>query len=76
MTVAILGIVGTVLSFAVWLWKRKATNADTPEARLEKNRNATAREIIKDDEDAANARLDDQLNRLRSRKSDSSRQGD
>ncbi len=64
MTTAILGIVVALIPFAIWLWKREAAKHDDPAEQHEKAREAIAREIIHDDEAAANRSLDDDLERL------------
>lgn len=64
MALAILGIVGTVLPFVIWLIKRKATNADTPEAIATKHREEIARNLIKRDSVADAVRLNDLLRSL------------
>ena len=72
MTLAILGIVGTVLSAVWWLAKRSIEKADTPEAIAQRKREAIARNIIKGDSLAESVRLNDSLRALRNR---SERQG-
>lgn len=75
MTVAILGIVGTVLSIAFYLIRRANNKADDPiENNLQRKAAADAAVAAGDrGVDAVNLQLDDALRRLRAAGSDTSR---
>ena len=75
MTTAILGILAALIPFAIWLWKRAAAKHDDPAEQNENHRETIAKEILRNDETAANRSLDDDLDRLRSLQSDRRGQG-
>ena len=70
MTTAIVGILAALIPFAIWLWKRHAATQDDPWQQHEKHQEAIAKEIIHNDEAAANQSLDADLDKLRSLQSD------
>ena len=70
MTATILTLLATLVPFAIWLWKRHAAKTDDPTQQHELHREQIAKEIIHDDEAAANRSLDDDLDKLRSLQSD------
>lgn len=65
MTLAILGLVSTVLPFLLWLAKRRLRQAESPEVKSFQLQRAIEKEITNDDEVAANIRLNDSLTRWR-----------
>jgi len=70
MTTAILSILTALIPFAIWLWKRLAAQHDSPAQQHENHRESVAKEIIQNDEAAANRSLDDDLDKLRTLQSD------
>jgi hypothetical protein len=64
MTTAILGILAALIPFAIWLWKRHAATEDDPWQQHENHRETIAKEIIHNDEAAANQSLDADLDKL------------
>ena len=74
MSAAILSILAALVPLAVWLIRRRVARADDPTEQQEKRYEQNAREIINDDEAAANRRLDNDLRRLRALQGDQQRQ--
>jgi hypothetical protein len=70
MLTSILAILAVVAPLLVWLIRRHLTHEDDPATQHAAKREAIAREIIRNDEAAANRSLDDDLDRLRSLQSD------
>lgn len=74
MAVAIIGLLSTVFGVVWYLWKRKLDHVETPAEIIAQNHASTETEIARDDEDRANARVDDLLLQLRARQNNSRRQ--
>jgi len=66
MTASIITILAALIPFAIWLYKRRAAVNDDPWEQHEKHREQIAKEIIHNDEAAANRSLDEDLDRLQS----------
>lgn len=66
MTVAILGIVGTILGAAWFLARRKIENADTPEQIAIRRREEVARNLVNRDSVRDSVRVGDLLRSLQS----------
>jgi len=64
MTIAILTILASLLPLLVWWVRRRAASNDDPYHQHEEHREQIAREIIHNDEAAANQSLDVDLDRL------------
>jgi hypothetical protein len=65
MTLAILGLVGAVLPFIIYLLKRKLTNVDDPKLQAEKRRDEIHANLDARDSNAASVALNDRLRALR-----------
>jgi hypothetical protein len=70
MTPSLLTILAALIPFAIWLWKRSAAKSDNALQQHEQHREQIAKEIILNDEAAANRSLDADLDKLRSLQSD------
>jgi len=70
MTATILTLLAALIPFAIWLYKRASARKDDRQYRHELRRQQMAREVIRNDEAAANRSLDDDLDELRSLQSD------
>lgn len=66
---AIAQIIATALGWGRELWQRKVRKDDDPVEQDKKRRSEIAREILENDEGAANRRLADDLARVRVNKS-------
>jgi len=66
MTIAILTILGSLVPLLVWCVRRAAAKHDDPAEQHENHRESIAKEILHNDETAANRSLDDDLDRLKS----------
>ena len=62
-----LAIVGTLLSFGIWLYRRNAAAEADPLERRADRIDEYEREVLENDERGANLSLDDDLERLRAR---------
>ena len=70
MTTSILAILAALVPLFVWLIRRHLTHEDDPYTKHAENREQLAKEIIHNDETAANRSLDDDLDKLRALQSD------
>ena len=75
MTATILGIVATVLGFALWAIKRAITNADDPATIRRKQKEQADALLAKRDVAGVNLHLDDLLRRVQDAGSHPSGQG-
>jgi hypothetical protein len=76
MTVAILSLAGSVITFLFWLWKRKAASNDDKFTQHSKRVQEAEQAVAKGDADAFNSGLADDLQWLRAHgESNPSRQG-
>ena len=66
MTIAILTILAALVPLLVWWVRRAAAKKDDPWQQHENHRETIAKEIIHNDETAANQSLDADLDRLHS----------
>jgi len=66
MTIAILTILGSLVPLLVWWVRRAAAKHDDPAEQHENKRESIAKEILRNNETAANRSLDDDLDRLKS----------
>jgi len=64
MTIAILTILASLVQLLVWWVRRAAAKKDDPWQQHENHRETIAKEIIRNDETAANQSLDADLDRL------------
>jgi len=74
MLTSIIAILAALVPLIVWLIRRHLTHEDDPWTKHTEKREAIAKEILRNDETAANYSLDDDLDRLRSLQSDRRRQ--
>ena len=70
MTIAILTILASLVPLLVWWVRREAAKKDDPWQQHENHRETIAKEIIHNDEAAANQSLDADLDKLRSLQGD------
>lgn len=68
MTVSIIGIVAALVSFGIFLLRRRITHVKTPAELLSVAHEQVSKEIIRDDAVGANKRLDNWLRELQSNK--------
>ena len=66
MTLSIIAILAALIPLLVWFIRRQAARRDDPLNQKEKRHEEISRQIIHDDETAANRTLDDDLRRLHS----------
>ena len=66
MTTSIIAILAALVPLFVWLIRRHLTHEDDPYTQHVEKREELAKEIIRNDETAANRSLDADLDRLRS----------
>ena len=76
MTTSILAILAALVPLFVWLIRRHLTHEDDPYTKHAEKREELAKEIIHNDEAAANRSLDADLDRLRSLRQPSPPRGD
>ncbi len=65
MSASIIAILAALVPLFVWLIRRHISHEDDPYNQHAQKREALAKEIIHDDETAANRSLDDDLDKLR-----------
>lgn len=65
MTATILAILAALAPLVVWFIRRRAARRDDHFNQIEKRHEQISREIIRNDQTAANRTLDDDLRRLR-----------
>ena len=70
MLTSIIAILAALVPLFVWLIRRHVTNEDDPTTKHTEKREQLAKEIIHNDETAANQSLDADLDKLRSLQSD------
>ena len=70
MLTSIIAILAALVPLFVWLIRRHLTHEDDPATQHNEKREAIAKEIIHNDETAANQSLDADLDRLRSLQGD------
>ena len=70
MLTSIIAILAALVPLFVWLIRRHVTNEDDPANQRAEKRESIAKEIIRNDETAANQSLDADLDKLRSLQSD------
>ena len=75
MAASILAILAAVVPLLVWLFRRHFAHEDDAYTKHTQRREAIAREIIRNDETAANRSLDADLDKLRTLQSDRRGQG-
>ncbi len=74
MSASIIAILAALVPLFVWLIRRHISHEEDPYTQHAEKREALAKEIITDDETAANRSLDADLDRLRTLQSDRGRQ--
>ncbi len=75
MTASILAIAGALISFGIWLWKRRAAKADDPVNQKETSDEKFASSVAKGNSVAVNLQLDSVLRGLQDNGGNSIGQG-